>query len=95
MTGGPHQERREDGDVREVLAASRAEVLARASALSRSMEDIVSVSVSLRRLDAGEYGTCERCGAAIARERLLARPTARRCIDCAAGEAGTGQATRL
>ena len=29
-------------------------------------------------------GHCERCGAAIAPERLLARPTARTCIGCAA-----------
>jgi RNA polymerase-binding transcription factor DksA len=121
MTGDPQQERGEEEDVREVLVAERAETLARVGALSRSLEDIVSASLSsnaddehdpegstiaferaqvaallaqatahleesteaLRRLDAGEFGNCERCGAGIARERLLARPTARTCIDCA------------
>jgi DnaK suppressor protein len=121
MTGDPQREWREEGYVREVLAAEQAEVLARVGALSRSLEDIVSASVSanaddehdpegstiaferaqvaallaqatahlresteaLQRLDAGRYGHCERCGGAIARERLLARPTARTCIDCA------------
>src|SRR3954464_6664916 len=129
-SGEPHEEWSDDRGVREVLAAEQAEVFARVDALSRSMEDIVSASVSanaddehdpegsriaferaqvaallaqarthltesteaLGRLDAGE---CERWGAAIGRQRLLARPTARTCIDCAAGEAGTGQATRL
>ncbi len=115
-------ERPEDADVREALAAEQVEVLARVTALSRSLEDIVSASLSsnaddehdpegstiaferaqvaallaqaeehlkestdaLRRLDAGSYGRCEVCGAAIASERLAARPTARTCIHCAA-----------
>jgi RNA polymerase-binding transcription factor DksA len=34
------------------------------------------------RLAEGTYGTCEQCGAAIPRERLLALPTARTCVQC-------------
>ena len=34
-------------------------------------------------LDAGTLGRCEVCGGAIAGARLLARPTARRCVACA------------
>jgi DnaK suppressor protein len=34
------------------------------------------------RLADGTYGTCEHCGAAIPRERLLALPTARTCVHC-------------
>ena len=34
-------------------------------------------------LDAGTLGRCEACGGAIAVARLLARPTARRCVGCA------------
>jgi DnaK suppressor protein len=121
MAGGARDEWRDDRDVREVLTAEQAEVLARVGALSRSMEDIIGASESanaddehdpegstvaferaqvaallaqarvhltevtgaLRRLDAGRYGTCERCGATIAAERLQARPTARTCIHCA------------
>lgn len=39
---------------------------------------------ALTRIDAGDYGTCERCGGPIAVDRLQARPTARTCITCAA-----------
>jgi DnaK suppressor protein len=112
----------EERSVREALTAEQAEVLARVRALSRSLDDIVSASLSsnaddehdpegstiaferaqvaallaqaqehlkestdaLRRWDAGSYGHCEVCGAAIATERLQARPTARTCIHCAA-----------
>ena len=31
----------------------------------------------------GTYGVCEGCGRPIAAERLVARPAARSCIDCA------------
>jgi DnaK suppressor protein len=41
------------------------------------------IEAALGRLDAGTYGTCERCGGAIADARLAARPEARLCIDCA------------
>lgn len=36
-----------------------------------------------QRVAGGSYGVCERCGQPIARERLRARPTARRCVACA------------
>jgi DnaK suppressor protein len=121
VTSEPQEERREDAGVREALASEQEELFARVDALSRSMDDIVSASVTanaddehdpegstiaferaqvaallaqarahlaesaeaLARLDAGDYGICERCGEPIARQRLLARPTARACIDCA------------
>jgi len=126
MAGDPDQEWGGDLEMPESLAAEQLELLARVSALSHSLDDIVSASVSanaddehdpegstiaferaqvsallaqarahltesaeaLRRLDAGGYGTCERCGGVIARQRLLARPTARTCIDCAVAGAG-------
>ena len=44
---------------------------------------LVEIEEALRRLDVGTYGTCERCGTAIADGRLEARPTARTCITCA------------
>ena len=37
---------------------------------------------ALRRVDEGEYGTCESCGEPITFARLLARPVATKCIDC-------------
>src|ERR1700691_2383769 len=39
---------------------------------------------ALAGLDAGSYGTCERCGAPIPPERLSARPATRTCVSCAA-----------
>jgi len=47
----------------------------RSSEIDRAME----------RLDAGTYGTCERCGQPITFERLNAYPTALTCVSCAAG----------
>jgi RNA polymerase-binding transcription factor DksA len=37
---------------------------------------------TLRRLDEGTYGVCERCAAPIPYERLEAIPHARRCVSC-------------
>ena len=38
---------------------------------------------ALAKLDEGTYGTCDRCGAAIAPGRLKAAPESALCIDCA------------
>jgi len=40
------------------------------------------IEAALERLQAGCYGTCTDCGAAIPDARLSAYPTAKRCIDC-------------
>jgi RNA polymerase-binding transcription factor DksA len=37
----------------------------------------------MERLAAGTYGSCERCGKPISKERVEARPTVRTCITCA------------
>ena len=53
-------------------------------ALARqAREHLREIDAALSRLDAGDYGTCERCGRPISAGRLEARPTARTCIDCA------------
>jgi DnaK suppressor protein len=41
--------------------------------------DIESARV---RMESGFYGTCTDCGADIGLDRLIAYPTAKRCIDC-------------
>ena len=41
---------------------------------------------ALARMDAGTYGTCERCGAEIPAARLEAVPTASLCITCKEAE---------
>lgn len=37
---------------------------------------------ALERIQQGEYGVCESCGAPITYPRLMARPVATLCIDC-------------
>jgi DnaK suppressor protein len=38
---------------------------------------------AIRRLEAGSYGVCRRCGAPIDYERLVRNPTATHCAECA------------
>src|SRR5690242_1102040 len=51
--------------------------------LAAARERVAEVDEALRRIDAGTYGRCERCGRPIAAARLEARPFARHCIACA------------
>jgi RNA polymerase-binding transcription factor DksA len=44
---------------------------------------LAEIDAARTRLAEGRYGTCERCGRAIAAGRLEARPTARTCVACA------------
>jgi RNA polymerase-binding transcription factor DksA len=45
---------------------------------------IAEIDAALVRIDAGTYGTCSECGAAIPEERLELRPFAGRCVSCTA-----------
>jgi DnaK suppressor protein len=45
--------------------------------------EIDAIRRALARLDAGTYGTCERCGDPIGAPRLRALPYATACIECA------------
>jgi DnaK suppressor protein len=58
-----------DGDLALMLAQS-------------DSEELGQVEAALERIDAGEVGTCEECGAPIPMERLRALPYATACIDC-------------
>jgi RNA polymerase-binding transcription factor DksA len=51
--------------------------------LGAARNHLVDVDAAIARIAAGTYGSCERCGQAVARDRLLARPTACTCISCA------------
>lgn len=48
---------------------------------------VAEVDAALARVDAGTYGTCERCGSPIGAARLEALPAARLCIRCASSRA--------
>jgi RNA polymerase-binding transcription factor DksA len=58
------------------------------TALARASEAMADVEHALRTMDDGTYGTCERCGTAIAVERLEAIPQARHCVACQGGAGG-------
>jgi DnaK suppressor protein len=55
-----------------------------AALLDQAADQLAGIASALRRVDEGRYGVCERCGQLIGVPRLTARPTAVRCIACAA-----------
>ena len=46
------------------------------------LQEIASVRAAIGRIDAGKYGDCFSCGAAISQARLEAVPEATLCTDC-------------
>jgi RNA polymerase-binding transcription factor DksA len=62
------------------VAFERAQV---AALRARAREHLVALDRSAERLRDGTYGVCERCGQAIAHERLVALPAVQTCIGCA------------
>ena len=62
------------------VTAERGEVEALAVQLRETLTDIED---ALAKLDAGTYGSCERCGQPIGDARLEAMPAARLCMTCA------------
>jgi RNA polymerase-binding transcription factor DksA len=56
----------------------------RVDALRRArLTERAEVEEALRRVDAGTYGVCVRCGREIPAARLEARPMATMCVACA------------
>ncbi|MEV7332164.1 TraR/DksA C4-type zinc finger protein [Micromonospora sp. NPDC093244] len=62
------------------IAFERAQLTAVLDATRRRLTEL---DVALSRVDAGNYGVCERCSRPIPAERLAARPSARTCVACA------------
>jgi DnaK suppressor protein len=62
------------------VAFERAQVTALLEGVRR---DLAEIGTALDRVEAGGYGRCEECGVVIAPERLLVRPAARQCVNCA------------
>jgi len=52
------------------------------SMVTRDVDELRDVEAARVRLADGTYGVCSDCGNEIADERLLAYPTAKRCIIC-------------
>jgi DnaK suppressor protein len=48
----------------------------------RERKLIKNIDKMIAKIEAGEYGYCDKCGIEIGLSRLEARPTATLCIDC-------------
>ncbi len=73
----PHFGEKEDENADEVSAFS--DRLSIGLNLEKSLEEVNS---ALEKIKQGKYGICEKCGKKIDKERLLAFPTAKFCLDC-------------
>lgn len=52
--------------------------------LSRDLQELRQLEAAQDRLAQGNYGSCVDCGREIDFDRLLAQPSALRCLDCQA-----------
>ncbi len=50
--------------------------------IANLQQSIQQINEALLRIEEGTYGTCEKCGNAIPRERLEILPYARLCVPC-------------
>jgi RNA polymerase-binding transcription factor len=50
--------------------------------LDRHIDGMRDIEAALQRIRNGEYGVCVDCGDAVTFPRLMAYPTAKRCIVC-------------
>lgn len=57
----------------------------RASSHRCAEHDLARIEAALERLDAGRYGYCQECGAAIGVKRLDGDPAAAFCAPCSPG----------
>lgn len=64
-------------------AADEVEEYEERTAVEQSLETrLKEVAAALERIANNAYGACEKCGAQIQKERLLAVPSARTCKQC-------------
>lgn len=50
--------------------------------IDRHVREIRDIEAAMARIRDGSFGSCMDCGEEIGFERLLAYPTAKRCLDC-------------
>lgn len=61
------------------VTAERTEVLGLVESLKSQLDD---VDEALAHVEAGTYGTCDRCGNEIGSDRLEFRPASILCVEC-------------
>ncbi|MER5454782.1 TraR/DksA C4-type zinc finger protein [Micromonospora sp. NPDC002389] len=59
-----------------------AEAHTNAALIAATRQSLEQITGALRRLASGSYGSCEKCGTTIPRERLEILPHARFCVPC-------------
>ena len=80
-----NQNQQDDYGIGNHMADDATEVFTRERNIAlrnNAQELLAQVDSALQRLDEGSYGSCARCGKAIATERLEALPYATYCITC-------------
>jgi len=70
--------------LRDPEAESLADILAEVeyAEVQNEVRELRDVDAALKRIQAGSYGVCADCGAAIPVARLRAYPVAKRCLAC-------------
>jgi RNA polymerase-binding transcription factor DksA len=71
-----------DPDWEEMAVEREGDEVLEATGLAGGLE-IRQIKAALRRISAGTYGTCVRCGAEISEARLNALPATPFCQECA------------
>lgn len=61
------------------VTAERTEVLGLVDSLKKQLDD---VDAALAHIEAGTYGTCDKCGEEIGAARMEFRPASVFCVDC-------------
>lgn len=64
------------------LAGRAASAQVSEAAQAHARRELAEIAAARARLAAGDYGICADCGQGIPQPRLLACPTARRCLPC-------------
>ncbi|TMB33903.1 MAG: hypothetical protein E6J61_04815 [Deltaproteobacteria bacterium] len=77
-----------------LATVTQARLLQRRTALRQSLakgtsmhqaaaaRELAETEAALARIEQGRFGRCDGCGGAIGRQRLLALPAVRLCIEC-------------
>lgn len=65
-----------------------------AAVVGQDARDVRDIAAARRRIAAGTCGICIECGGAIGYQRLLAYPTAKRCIGSSASTNASGRFAR-
>ena len=63
-------------------ARTNGDIETHAGLIALAEEKLKHLDEAMVRLDAGKYGSCLKCAAAISFERLMAIPFASYCVDC-------------